>query len=35
MPKISWIEKVTNKEVLVCAKETSSVLRMILDRKLE
>ena len=31
--KISWTEKVTNKEVLVCANEARSILKMIWCRK--
>jgi len=33
MLKISWTEKVTNEEVLVCAVETRSMLEMIWHRK--
>ena len=33
MLKIGWTEKVTNKEVLVCANEARSILKMIWCRK--
>ena len=33
MLKISWIEKVTNEEVLVCANDARSILKMIWCRK--
>jgi len=33
MLKISWTEKVTNEEVLVCANEAKSILKMIWCRK--
>jgi len=33
MLKISWTEKVTNEEVLVCANEASSILKTIWHRK--
>jgi len=33
MLKTSWTMKVTNEEVLVCASETSSILKMIRQRK--
>ena len=33
MLKISWTEKVTNEEVLVCTNEARSILKMIWSRK--
>ena len=33
MLKISWTDKVTNKEVLVCANEARSILKMIWHMK--